>query len=96
MRNLYANLALLIIIIIVIGSPLSSFGCQTAAPDHFNMPCETNLGGTAVQSNFVNLATTTVTLSVVLAFICWLIPQHLTPQELHLLPPYPPPRNSQV
>ncbi|MBK7897752.1 MAG: hypothetical protein IPJ90_23295 [Anaerolineaceae bacterium] len=93
-KTLDAILALLLLTVMLVGSPLSSFGCQTVAPDHLQMPCETNLGGTAVQSNFVQPVTTVLTLIVVLTVICWLNPQHRTPQELYLLPPAPPPRDA--
>ena len=95
-KNLYVPLALLLLTVMLVGSPLSGFGCQTVAPDLFNLPCETNFEGTAVQSNFVQPATPAVTLIVVLAFICWLTPQHHAPQQLYLLPPSPPPRDSRV
>lgn len=94
-RNLYAMLALLLLTVMLVGSPLSGFGCQTVAPDHFQMPCDTGLGETAVQSNFAQPATVTMAILVVLAVICWLNPQHHEPQELYLLPPSPPPRNLQ-
>ncbi|MEZ4590230.1 MAG: hypothetical protein R3D55_03695 [Chloroflexota bacterium] len=92
-KTLDAIWALLLLTVMLVGSPLSGFGCQTVAPDHFQMPCETNLGGTAVQSNFVQPVPTAVAFIVVLTFICWLNPQHHTPQTLYLRPPSPPPRN---
>lgn len=94
-RNLYTIWAMLLLTVMLVGSPLSGFGCQTVAPDHLQMPCETGVGGTAVQSNFFQPATA-ISFIVMLAIVCWLTPKHHPPQEMQWAPPSPPPRSLQV
>lgn len=94
-ETLYTFLAAMLLAVMLIGSPLSSFGCQTVVPEQFQVPCETSLGETAVQSNFFQPATAAITIFAMLTVVCWLTPQHHLPQERHLLPPLPPPRRPQ-
>ncbi|WP_420644292.1 hypothetical protein [Candidatus Leptofilum sp.] len=84
--------AMLLLTVMLVGSPLASFGCQTIIPDQFQPPCETGLGETAVQSNFVQPVTNVITLTILLTIFCWLRPHAHAPQELFLQTPSPPPK----
>jgi hypothetical protein len=83
---------MLLLIVMLVGSPLAGFGCQTIIPDQFQIPCETNLGATAVQSNSLQPIPTAISVITILAIICWLRPQINKPKIVYLLPPLPPPR----
>ena len=97
MRNLTKPIAtfwtMLLLVVMLMGSPLAGFGCQTIVPSQFQVPCETILLEAAVQSNHIQPITPTIAVFVMLTVICWLKPRHQTPQEIHLLPPLPPPRS---
>lgn len=93
MKVVYTFWAMLLLAVILVGSPLAIFGCHTIVPDQFQVPCETTFGETAVQNNFIQPITPIIAVLVLLTFVCWLKPQHQAPQELYLLPPLPPPRS---
>ncbi|WP_420627951.1 hypothetical protein [Candidatus Leptofilum sp.] len=92
MKTIDTFWVILLLIVMLVGSPLSGFGCQTIVPDQFELPCETDFGGTAVQSNFVQPVTTAIAFFATFAIVCWLRPRHQAPQEFFLQTPYPPPK----
>ncbi|MCB8981188.1 MAG: hypothetical protein H6657_27605 [Ardenticatenaceae bacterium] len=91
-NSLYSLWAFLLLLVILMGSPLASFGCQTVAPDQFKMSCDPNLPETAVQNNAAQPAAPPQVLDTVHLLICTLFPIEQFPQEVHRQPPYPPPR----
>lgn len=86
-------LAILLLLVMLVGSPLAGFGCQTLVPEQFQFPCETNLLETAVQANFLLLLSPLTAIAVPLSLVFHLAPTHRSPQQLYLLPPSPPPRS---
>ena len=93
-KTTYTFGAAFLLLIMLVGSPLASFGCRTIVPDQFQVPCEKTLGNTAVQNNFIQPIIASITVLVALNVICWLKPKCHCPQELFLLPPLPPPRKT--
>jgi len=91
-RITYTFWAMLLLVVMLIGSPLSGFGCQTIVPEQLQVNCETSPGGTAVQSNFLQTTPTTLVLFVTMAIACWLRPRYQSPKEIYLTPPLHPPR----
>lgn len=92
-NSLYTFWAVILLVIILVGSPLSGFGCQTIVPGHVASSCETNWGGTAVQTNHIQPATPTLAIFIIFGIIFWLIPPQQRYPELCLRPPSPPPRS---
>jgi len=92
-QTVYTFWAILLLAVMLVGSPLASFGCQTVVPEQFQVPCEPHFGNTAVQNNFIQPIIAIIAVLLNLVIICWLKPRHHAPQELYLLPPLPPPRS---
>ena len=98
MRNLanllYTFWAIILLIVILVGSPLSSFGCQTVVSGQFTHSCETTLGETAVQTNHAQPTTPIIAFLILFGIVFRLIPPRQRYPELCLCPPSPPPRSS--
>ena len=92
-QTAYTFWTMLLLAVMLVGSPLASFGCQTVAPDQLQVPCEPQFGHTAVQNNFIQSIIAIIAILLVWIIICWLQPEHNAPQEVYLLPPLPPPRS---
>lgn len=88
----YTGWAILLMSVILMGSPLASFGCQTIIPAQFQMTCDAKLLDTAVQTNFAQPIAPLTAGIILLMIHFWLQPQLQTPQEVFLSPPLPPPR----
>lgn len=91
-KPLYTVLAVVILAVMLLGSPLAGFGCRTVNPARVSTACETNLRETAVQTNFVQPATATLPPIVTLGVYCLFILPLRHHQEIYLAPPFPPPR----
>lgn len=91
-NSLYSLWAFLLLLVILMGSPLASFGCQTVMPDLFTTSCDPTVPETAVQTNAAQPAAPLQILGAIVLLICLLRPTDQRPQAVHLQPPCPPPR----
>ncbi len=98
MRNLanllYTFWAIMLLAVILVGSPLSGFGCQTVVSGQVTHSCETTLGETAVQTNHAQPTAPTTAILITFGIYFRLIPPRQRYPELCLRPPSPPPRSS--
>lgn len=90
--SLYTFWAFLLLMVILMGSPLASFGCQTIVPDQFKISCDPIVPETAVQTNAAQPAAPLDMGEAIVLLVCRLRPNDQRPQEVHLQPPCPPPR----
>lgn len=93
-KKVYALAVMIILTILLVGSPLATFGCRTFVPTKMNVPCKTSVLETAVQTNFIEHAQPIVPFLASLMLLFWFFPMHWQPKEHFLRPPSPPPRPS--
>ncbi|KAA3655597.1 MAG: hypothetical protein DWQ04_33375 [Chloroflexi bacterium] len=93
-------LLVFVVAVVIIGSPLSAFGCRTLAPNlisNLEPPCEDDILFESLSvpgvANYLNYTLTLITV-VGLAFISWNMPRQMlpVPTGCKCAPPSPPPR----